>query len=133
MKPRPFDTRAVHAGRLVTPENSAASPPLFQANSYAFEDLAEVEAIYAGARPGGIYGRFGTPNGAHLESALAELEGAEAAVAAASGMAAIAAALWTNLQRGGKAALPLQRRGSGDRLLCAAQHEPAPLFRCSAR
>ena len=100
MKPRPFDTLAVHAGRLTPPQNTAASPPLFQANSYIFRDLEEVEEVYGGTKPGAIYGRYGTPNGAHLESALAELEGAQAAVAAASGMAAIAAALWTNLTAG---------------------------------
>lgn len=98
--PRPFDTLAVHAGRLPGPENIPMSPPLFQANSYVFRDLAEVEAVYAGATQGAIYGRYGTPNGWHLESALAELEGGQAAVSSSSGMAAIAAALWTNLGRG---------------------------------
>lgn len=59
-----------------------------------------MEAIYAGERPGAIYGRYGGPNAHHFESAIAELEGAEAAVGAASGMAAIGAALATTLTPG---------------------------------
>jgi cystathionine beta-lyase/cystathionine gamma-synthase len=95
------ETLAVHAGgRLEIPLNDASSPPLFQASSYAFADPEEVEAIYGGTRRGAIYGRYGGPNGRLLEAALAELEGAEASVGAASGMAAINAALGTNLAPG---------------------------------
>jgi methionine-gamma-lyase len=87
------DTAAVHAGRLTIPVNRASSPPLFQASSYEFDDLAEAEEIYAGTREGRIYGRYGGPNAAQFEDAIASLEGAEAAVGTASGMAAIDAAL----------------------------------------
>jgi cystathionine gamma-synthase len=97
---RHAETAAVHAGRLAIPENRPSSPPLFQASSYEFEDLADVEAIYAGARAGKIYGRYGGPNGQQFEEAIADLEGAEAAVGAASGMAAIDAALGTNVRPG---------------------------------
>jgi cystathionine gamma-synthase len=90
------ETLAVHAGRLETPVNPGSSPPLFQASSYEFRDLAEVEAVYAGDVTGRIYGRYGGPNGAQFEAAVAELEGAEAAAGAASGMAAIDAALATS-------------------------------------
>jgi cystathionine gamma-synthase len=78
---------------MLVPENAASSPPLFQASSYEFTDLDDVDEIYAGNRAGAIYGRYGGPNGGHFESALAELEGAAQAVGAASGMAAISAAL----------------------------------------
>lgn len=88
-----FATRAVHAGAFPEVGNAPSSPALFQASSYEFDDLDDVEAIYAGERPGAIYGRYGGPNGAHFESAMAELEGAGAAAGAASGMAAIHAAL----------------------------------------
>jgi cystathionine beta-lyase/cystathionine gamma-synthase len=95
------DTTVVHAGGpLALPTNPGSSPPLFQASSYVFRDLDEVEAIYSGEQHGAIYGRYGGPNGAHLEAAIAELERAEAAVAAASGMAAICAALVTNVRPG---------------------------------
>ena len=94
------ETATVHAGKLSLPLNAASSPPLFQASSYEFEDLAEVEATYSGAKKGAIYGRYGGPNGLQFEAAVAELEGAEAAVGAAAGMSAIHAALGSNLVAG---------------------------------
>jgi len=97
---RHVDTAAVHAGRLVIPQNRASSPPLFQASSYEFDDLADIAAIYAGERPGAVYGRYGGPNANHFEAALLELEGAPAAVGASAGMAAIHAALATNVAAG---------------------------------
>jgi cystathionine gamma-synthase len=97
---RHSETAAVHAGRLVPPLNAGSSPPLFQASSYEFDDLADVEAIYAGVKQGGIYGRFGGPNAAQFEAAVAQLEGAQAAVGAAAGMSAIHAALTTTLTPG---------------------------------
>lgn len=86
------DTAAVHAGRFQTPINRSSSPPLYAASAYAFRDLDEMEAIYAGEQSGAIYGRYGGPNGVQFAAAIAELEGAEAAIATASGMAAIDAA-----------------------------------------
>ena len=94
-------TAAVHAGRIELPQNPASSPPIFQASSYEFADLGDVEEIYAGTRSGRIYGRYGGPNGAQLESAIAELEGAEAACGAAAGMSSIDAALRTSVPPGG--------------------------------
>ena len=95
-----LDTSVVHAGALVIPGNPASSPPLFQSSSYKFADLEEVAAIYDGSVAGAIYGRYGGPNGAQFEVAIATLEGAEAALGAASGMAAIDAALAPLLQAG---------------------------------
>jgi cystathionine beta-lyase/cystathionine gamma-synthase len=97
---RASDTLAVHAGTFSVPENRPSSPALFQASSYEFDDLEQMEAIYGGDRAGAIYGRYGGPNAHHFESAIAELEGADAAVGAASGMAAIGAALSTTLTPG---------------------------------
>ncbi len=97
---RASDTLAVHAGTFPLIANTPSSPALYQASSYEFDDLNEVEAIYAGSRPGAIYGRYGGPNGLHFESAIAELENAEVAVGAASGMAAINAALASTLASG---------------------------------
>ncbi len=93
-------TAAVHAGRIELPHNPASSPPIFQASSYEFDDLADVEEIYGGRRYGRIYGRYGGPNGAQLEAAIAEMEGAEAACGAAAGMSAIDAALRTCVSSG---------------------------------
>ncbi len=93
MSERHPDTASVHAGKLVAPLNAASSPPLYQASSYEFVDLDDVEEIYGGRRAGAIYGRYGGPNALQFEGAVAELEGAGASVGAASGMAAIDAAL----------------------------------------
>jgi cystathionine beta-lyase/cystathionine gamma-synthase len=98
---RHADTATVHAGRLAFPSNAPSSPPLFQASSYEFSDLDDVAAIYGGQVEGKIYGRYGGPNGAQFERAMAELEGAEAAAGAAAGMSAIDAALATALGQGG--------------------------------
>jgi len=97
---RHLDTAAVHAGKLALPPNPASSPALFQASSYEFTDLDEVEGIYAGVKPGAIYGRMGGPNALQFEEAIAELEGTEDAVGSAAGMSAIDAALRTNVRAG---------------------------------
>ena len=103
-----IDTAAVHAGSFPQPENRPSSPALYQASSYEFADLDDVEAIYGGSRQGSIYGRYGGPNALHFESAMAELEFSEDSVGAASGMAAIDAAL----------ALVLR---AGDRVICTTE------------
>jgi len=97
---RRIDTLAVHAGALEAPANTPVSPPLYQASAYVFEDLDDVEAVYGGTKPGKIYGRYGGPNGEAFARAVAELEGAEDAVGASSGMAAICAAFFTTLRAG---------------------------------
>lgn len=87
-----IDTAAVHAGSFVAPSNRSSSPPLYAASSYEFSDLDDIEATYETSLYSAVYGRYGGPNGAQFAAAIAELEGAEEAVAAASGMAAIDAA-----------------------------------------
>src|ERR671934_1140295 len=83
-----FSTRAAHAGRGAPPRTVSRplTPPIYQSTVYAFDRLEDLEALYAGA-PGHLYYRQGTPTHAALEAAMAALEGAEAAVAAASRIA----------------------------------------------
>lgn len=64
-------------------------PPLVQSVAFDHASAAEQDAVFASERPGYVYGRYGSPTTAALESALAEIEGTDAAVAFASGMAAI--------------------------------------------
>ncbi len=81
-------SRAVHAGR----ENSARAPlapPISPAAVHVYDDLDDYDAVARGERPGHYYGRNSNENRAMLERAVAELEGAQAGVAAASGMAAL--------------------------------------------
>ncbi len=89
-------TRAIHAGDEDTRD---VAPPLHLTNTYRFHSAEEAaRAFETEALP--IYTRWGNPTLALMEHKIAALEGAEAAVATASGMAAVSAALLTALQAG---------------------------------
>ncbi|MGH7777735.1 MAG: trans-sulfuration enzyme family protein [Candidatus Dormibacterales bacterium] len=85
-------SRAVHAGRE-TAARDPLGPPIFQTSVYVYDDLDDYDAVASGRRPGHVYARNSSENAAMLEEALADLEGAEAGVAAGSGMAAILVAI----------------------------------------
>ncbi len=85
-------TRAAHAAQAQDP--GAVRPliqPLYQNTVFAFESVEQVDDIYAGRSAGHVYYRMGTPNSTALERSVADLEGADGAVAAASGMGIITA------------------------------------------
>lgn len=86
-----LETRAVRAGR----EWSGASlaPVLFPSTAYEVEHVEEHAVLAGQVRPTHYYSRFGSPTVRDFESAVAALEGAEAALAFGSGMAAITAAI----------------------------------------
>jgi cystathionine beta-lyase/cystathionine gamma-synthase len=86
------DSRAVHAGRELRAREPLA-PPIVQAAVHVFDDLDDYDAVSSGRRPGHVYGRHSNENTSMLAAAVAELEGAEAGLACASGMAAIFAAV----------------------------------------
>ena len=85
-----FETRAIRTGHRRTAEGEHAAP-LFLTSSYVFHSAAEAAARFAGTEPGNIYSRFTNPTVRAFEERLASLEGADACVATASGMAAILA------------------------------------------
>jgi len=85
-----FETRAIRTGHRRTLEGEHA-PALFLTSSYVFGSAAEAAARFAGEAPGNIYSRFTNPTVRAFEERLASLEGGEACVATASGMAAILA------------------------------------------
>lgn len=91
MKPA---SRAVHAGRELT-ARSPLAPDLSPASVHVFTDLEDYDAVVRGEKPGHYYGRNSNSNRDTLERAVAELEGAEAGLATASGMAALHAATLT--------------------------------------
>ena len=94
-------TRCAHAGEEQLPSaTEPLAPPIWQAAAYAYPDLETLDAIYEGRERGFIYSRYGLPNHVQLEQALADLEGAEAALATASGMSAISALLFALLSPG---------------------------------
>lgn len=96
-----FTTRAVHAGEHPDPTTGAVVPPVHLSTTFAFPSAEAGAALFAGERPGYIYTRLGNPTVAVLEAKVADLEGGEAALATASGMAAIATVLLTLLGDGG--------------------------------
>lgn len=100
-RPPNLRTLAAHAGHS-RPEvpTPPASLPIYQASVFEFADLAQVEAVQSGAGPGFIYSRMGNPTCAALESDVSRLEGADAALAVASGMGAIFAVLFGLLSAG---------------------------------
>jgi cystathionine beta-lyase/cystathionine gamma-synthase len=85
-------SRAVHAGRELG-ARSPLAPDVSPASVHVFTDLDDYDAVARGQKPGYYYGRNSNANREMLERAVAELEGAEAAVATASGMAALHAAI----------------------------------------
>lgn len=88
-----FSTRAIHAGEHTDPATRAHNTPIYQTSTYAFGSLDDKAAVMSGEIEGWVYTRGGNPTTSALEKKIADLEGAEAAVAGASGMAVIAAAL----------------------------------------
>ena len=96
-----LSTDCAHAGGEDIPsENQPAVQPIYQTAVYEFSDLNQVDEIWDGHKPGFIYGRYGSPNHAALENIVAKLEGAESALASASGMASITLSLLSFLQAG---------------------------------
>ncbi|MCA1805078.1 MAG: O-succinylhomoserine sulfhydrylase [Xanthomonadaceae bacterium] len=83
-----LDTRAVRAGQHRSAEGEH-SEAIFPTSSYVFASAAQAAARFAGTEPGNIYSRFTNPTVRTFQDRLAALEGGEACVATASGMAAI--------------------------------------------
>ena len=93
-------TKAVHAGDNHSEHYGALSVPIYQASVYAFPDADEGAAIHNEEKDGYYYGRLGNPTQTALENAVTDLENGEAALALASGMAAISAAIFTLVKTG---------------------------------
>ena len=84
-----FHTRSLHAGQEPDEATGARAPPIYQTTSYAFEDADHAADLYALEADGDVYSRISNPTTRVLEDRLAALEGGVAAVATASGMAAL--------------------------------------------
>ena len=95
-----FATRAIHFGYEPQDEHGALTPPLHLSSTFAFETAEAGGEMFAGTRPGHFYTRVSNPTNELLDRRLAALEGAEAGLAAASGMGAITAVMWTFLSPG---------------------------------
>ncbi len=94
-----FATKQVHAGAKHD-ENGALCMPIYQTSTFSFDSVEQGGARFAGQETGYIYSRLGNPSLTALEEKMAVLEEGEAALATASGMGAIATALWTSVRAG---------------------------------
>lgn len=86
-------TRAVHAGQHIDALSGAIATPITQTTAFGYGTLEHGAAIFAGEAPGYRYSRFANPTVAALEAKMADLEGAQAAVAFTSGTAATSSVL----------------------------------------
>jgi O-succinylhomoserine sulfhydrylase len=92
-------TRLVHGG-TVRSQFGETSEALFLTQGYVYETMEQAEARFKGEVPGFLYSRFSNPTVAMFERRMAELEGAEAARATASGMAAVTASVMGQVKAG---------------------------------
>ncbi|WP_311750081.1 bifunctional O-acetylhomoserine aminocarboxypropyltransferase/cysteine synthase [Proteus penneri] len=93
-----LETLSVHAGYSPDPTTKAVAVPIYQTTSYAFDDTQHGADLFDLKVPGNIYTRIMNPTNDVLEKRVAALEGGIAAVAVASGMAAITYAIQTIAQ-----------------------------------
>lgn len=94
-----FDTLAVRAG-IARSQFNEHSEALYLTSSFVFESAAQAAARFSGADEGNVYARFTNPTVTAMQQRLAALEGGEACVATASGMAAILSLAMATLQAG---------------------------------
>ncbi len=83
------ETLALHAGQRPDPATGSRAVPIYQTTSYVFADVDEAAGLFNLDLPGHIYTRISNPTVAAFEERMAALEGGVAAVATASGQAAL--------------------------------------------
>jgi O-succinylhomoserine sulfhydrylase len=93
------ETALVHAGGLRSPFGET-SEALFLTQGHVYDSAEQCAARFEGTEPGFIYARFSNPTVQMFEARMAALEGAEAARATATGMAAVTLALMGQLKAG---------------------------------
>ena len=94
-----LETLAVRAGQTRSQFNEH-SEALYLTSSFVFDSAAQAAARFSGAEEGMVYARFTNPTVTMMQTRLAALEGAEACVATASGMAAIMATVMALMSAG---------------------------------
>lgn len=100
MQPYGFDTLQLHAGQRPDGDTGARAVPIYQTTSYLYPSAQQAADVFAGKTPGYTYTRIENPTVRVLEERVAALEGGADAVAFASGMAAITAAVFTLCESG---------------------------------
>lgn len=108
-----MQTRLIHAPEEAN-DTPAVAPPVYQTSTFRLSTPEEGAELAAQVAPAAYYTRYGNPSSREVEVLLAGLEGAEAALAVGSGMAAITTALMSNL-------------GAGDHVVAQNTHYTATL------
>lgn len=99
MKSMKFETKAIRIQTEATSQKEH-STPLFLTSSFTFDTAEEGAALFAGDLEGNLYTRFSNPNTDEFVDKLKLLEGAEAGIATASGMAAVFGSIFPNVKSG---------------------------------
>ncbi|WP_282095102.1 methionine gamma-lyase [Epibacterium ulvae] len=95
-----FSTRAIHHGYDAGKHQGSLNPPVYLTSTFTFETAEAGGAMFAGEQQGHFYSRISNPTLDQLEERIANLEGAEAGLATASGMGAITSVFWTLVEAG---------------------------------
>jgi O-acetylhomoserine (thiol)-lyase len=95
-----FSTRQLHAGYSPDPVTGSRAVPLYQTTSYQFKSTEHAANLFALKELGNIYTRLMNPTTDVLEQRIADLEGGVGALAASSGHAAQAQAIFTLCEAG---------------------------------
>ena len=99
LKKAGFSTRAIHAGEKPS-ETGAVVTPIYQTAPFEFKNAAHGARVMGGQEKGYVYSRGLNPTTEVLEEKISDLEEGEAALAQATGMAAISAAVFTSVKAG---------------------------------
>lgn len=110
-------TLAIHTGEAHAGVNGPVVPPVARTSNFTFANSEEMKRWAEGKSSAYIYTRYANPTLAVAEEKIAALEGAEAAVVAASGMAAISSTLLAVLRAGDELIATRQVYGGSYRLM----------------
>ena len=111
------ETLAVHAGQSPDPATGARAVPIYQSASFVFPDADTATALFNMEIPGHVYSRLSNPTVAVFEERMAALEGGAAAIATASGQAALHLAIVTLMGKGGHIVASASLYGGSHNLL----------------
>ena len=98
--PSGITTQLLHADRLGGVEHGATHKPIHVASAFSYDKAADLVAVFQGERSGHVYARQGNPTTAALEQKITMLEAGTSTVCFATGMAAIAALMFSLLKQG---------------------------------
>ncbi|MFV1883748.1 MAG: O-succinylhomoserine sulfhydrylase [Balneola sp.] len=99
MKNKEFETKAIRH-QVERTQQKEHSVPIFATSSYMFDNAEHARALFAKEAEGNVYSRYSNPNNDEFVDKLCLLEGAEAGISTASGMAAMFVSITSFLNQG---------------------------------